>query len=129
MYYDRFGRPLTPSSPITSTTSAASARQRPAPAPRAELGLLRSYLDAHRTVWHTESLQELYPEIAAYLESRYVAARRGGMLCVRAVDGSYADLDFGHEDLRLVADVLLSREYREALFDECIDPAIERLSA
>lgn len=124
MYYDRFGRPLAPA------RSADTARPtRSEPADQAGPDLLKAYLDSHRTVWHAESLVEIYPEIADYLDSRYVAARRDGGLRLRAVDGSYPDLDLADDDLLLAVEALLSREYRHALFEKLIAPSIERLSA
>ncbi|WP_323794497.1 hypothetical protein, partial [Nocardioides sp.] len=79
--------------------------------------------------WHAESLVEIFPEIVDYLDSRYVAARRDGGLRLRAVDGTYPDLDLSDDDLLLAAEALLSREYRHALFEQTIAPAIERLTA
>ena len=120
MYYDRFGRPLALS---TATRT---------PAPHATSDVLRTYLDVHRTVWHLDSLRELAPAVLTYLESRYAASRRPDAVVVRAMDGSYPDLVLAHEgtaDLREMAEVLLSREYCRALFDEQIAPSIERLSA
>lgn len=120
MYYDRFGRPLAPSTPCDAV----------APPPRrAPSGLLKQYLDAHRTVWHLESLREIHPEIVAYLEGRYAAARDTRELRVRAIDGSLPDLSFDQDDPCRVAEALLSREYRHALFEERISPSIDRLTA
>lgn len=121
MYYDRFGRSL-------DRPRAATAPRR-TPADHADPDVLKSYLDSHRTVWHAESLVEIYPEIVDYLDSRYVAARRDGGLRLRAVDGSYPDLVLADDDLLLAAEALLSREYRHALFEQLIAPSIERLSA
>ena len=130
MHYDSFGRsPAATPAPTAPTAPTAPPAPTAAVPPRAELALLRAYLEAHCTVWHTESLRALYPEIVAYLDSRYVAARDHVGLVVRCLDGTHPELAFGTDDLRPVAEALLSREYRKALFDERISPSIERLSA
>jgi hypothetical protein len=128
MYYDRHGRPLAPQTSRQPAPAPAVAPA-PSPAPHASADLLRAYLDAHRLVWHTDSLQVLHPEITGYLESRYAAARHDGTVRVRCLDGGYPDVVLDGGDLRPVVEALLSREYRQALFEEHISPAIERLAA
>ncbi|MCW2814537.1 MAG: hypothetical protein JWN84_1992 [Nocardioides sp.] len=88
---------------------------------------VRAYREAHRLVWDMRSLGELYPEIVEHLLARYGFERAGERIVVDFMSGQPAE-SYETDDIRCVVDVLLSREYRAALWDERVEPAFQRLA-
>ncbi|WP_148616521.1 hypothetical protein [Nocardioides rubriscoriae] len=90
---------------------------------------LRDFLAAHRLIWDMPSLCEVFPEITEHLEARYHLAHDGESVTVTylapSADGAPETFDI--DDVRHVVDILLSREYREALWRESVVPAFDRL--
>lgn len=88
---------------------------------------LQHYLTAHRLVWDMPSLLEVFPEITEHVESRYLAHHHDGCITVSFPDAECAPETFPIDDVRHVVDILLSREYREALWHESVLPSFDRL--
>lgn len=86
-----------------------------------------AYRDAHRLVWDMPSLGELYPEIVRHLRIRYAFEQVADTIVVDHLSGEPSE-SYETEDVRFVVDVLLTREYRQALWDDRVEPAFRRLS-
>lgn len=93
----------------------------------ASAATVHAYREAHRLVWDMASLSELYPEIVEHLLGRYGFERAGDFVVVDHMSGAPAE-SYETTDLRCVVDVLLTREYRQALWDERVEPAFRRLA-
>ncbi len=87
---------------------------------------LRAYVASHRLVWDMPSLWEIYPEIVEHLEARYLARHHDGTITISFADDRGPET-FEIDDVRHVVDILLSREYREALWRERVVPSFDRL--
>lgn len=87
---------------------------------------VRAYREAHRLIWDMASLNELYPEIVEHVLARYGFERAGDHIVVDFMSGEPSE-SYETDDIRCVIDVLLSREYRTALWDERVEPAFQRL--
>ena len=87
---------------------------------------LLDYLESLRLLWDLPSLTLLYPEVVEHLEARYLADRRGDEITVSSTVHGGSET-FAITDMRHVVDVLLSREYRDALWRERVLPSFERL--
>ncbi|WP_170286240.1 hypothetical protein [Nocardioides rubriscoriae] len=98
---------------------------------RPSAATLRDYLATHRVVWDMPSLCEVFPEVTEHLEARYHLEHHPGGVRVTpaaaATAGCAGPEVFPVDDVRQVVDVLLSREYREAVCRESVRPAGDRL--